>query len=601
MRTLACILVGYYLILAGCASSQAPRNPQNPPESAELGQISQQIDALEQEQKATVGLTVAAEGYLKTKGLMEKQDYEARKQALIQLQLEHKGRNLPTAQLLDTGADLQAHLVMLRKNESFLSDRVHELKKQRSSLVHQETLGTSVAEVQTSTARVAQAKTEPVAQPVQTLPAQEQTEPVPVPQPVQPAAPVQEPTPPVSQEPASPAVVVTNRPENSEVPVATPSPEPIRQEEVNEPASQPGQAAEPSVAPSPVVEPQVPVSQPATVQPQPKQPEIETAQPPVRKVEEPVSEPPKVVNEPVREPPKVVSITRPQITSKPVQIPDVAEAEETTTAEPPATSAAEATEPEETSSFSQGNYRALIIANYRYPARFDQWPSLRTPKANADAVVKALKGLFGIPRNNIYYVENATRKKMADAFSRLATSVRGKESVLICYFGHGHYENDSNEGFWTSVDIRNDSNQHLIPSQEIQQWINRISQRAQHVLVVSNSCFSRPLIRKLPAGSRPQVKTLKSCRILAGNEEDYNDRSYKNSGMSPFGYFLVEGLKQRTARSSSKLASYVRKNLRKLGQSADYGVLKSSEDRGGELVFSRTSEEPIEESGSDEE
>jgi len=124
-----------------------------------------------------------------------------------------------------------------------------------------------------------------------------------------------------------------------------------------------------------------------------------------------------------------------------------------------------------------------------------------------------------------------------------------------------------------------------------------VADHAKHVFMVSDSCFSGTLLREGHRGLKVVEKTdkyyrkvaqKKSVQILAAGGLEYVDDNYKDTGHSPFTYYLMEHLKQTPERYLSatdislEVARAVSKNVY---QTPEKGVLHGAGDSNGEFFF----------------
>ncbi len=169
-----------------------------------------------------------------------------------------------------------------------------------------------------------------------------------------------------------------------------------------------------------------------------------------------------------------------------------------------------------------GQYRALVIGNDDYDDPERLWPSLKTAIADAEAVAELLRSEYGFAE--ITLLRNAKRRDIVRAFNRLAQTAQENDSVLIYYAGHGHLNERTKEGFWIPVDAEGSDDSTFVSNAIIKTKLGVIADRARHVLLVSDSCFSGALLREGNRGVSlsdrneryyQKVSKKKSVQILA--------------------------------------------------------------------------------------
>ena len=536
------------ILLISCASN-ANKSEQfvRQGESDEYREVSDHLDALENEQKAITRLEVAADAYLQSPTPSAKKEYEEKRHALRALRERNKANNLPIGPEMPAGNDLKQEIAMLKQNHDAVSDQVRALTKKRSDIVTAETLG---EQRKNPTLAVAESATNPA--PTPSKPIVPETSPV---QPYNNDVTDQQVPKPVIPTPDVNAEVVEIKPDS--VP-----PQPMTPEI---------KATTPAVLPDPEVtvigktDPVTSIS--------PSRPTV-TSQPPVN----PVVNPPEHTATPAVSEPDDEDIARidHRRFAKPNKDKELARTEPSLIAKPSKTEMGSA----------QGVYRVLIIANSDYRDASDNWQALTTPQDNAQALMRVLRQDYGVDRDNILYCPNASRKKMSQAFVQLDQMVQAQDSLLICYFGHAAL--DDQEQSWVSVDIKNSGDQHLLPNEELYSTLSDLGAKVKHLLVITSVAFDKKFLSSKAASAKQKgtaavtkMNNTRSIRILMADAEEYSDKIYKNSGLSKFAYLLLQGLKKGKIVAASELADAVKKG----GVKAYYGTLKGTKDQGGELVF----------------
>ena len=152
-------------------------------------------------------------------------------------------------------------------------------------------------------------------------------------------------------------------------------------------------------------------------------------------------------------------------------------------------------------SLNLGDYYALVIGNQEYM----QWPSLNTPENDARRTAEILANKYGFKTRVLM---NATRYDILQALNELRKELTEKDSLVVYYAGHGHYDEKIQRGYWVPVDGDTDSNVNWISTFAITDILSAMS--AVHVLVVADSCYSGALTRsalaRLEAGATEEAK-----------------------------------------------------------------------------------------------
>ncbi len=247
------------------------------------------------------------------------------------------------------------------------------------------------------------------------------------------------------------------------------------------------------------------------------------------------------------------------------------------------------------SNINNGVYRALIIGNNQYQDQQGKWQSLSTAVKDAREVAALLKEQYGF--TDIRLLENATRRDVLFALEDLANRSLKNDNVLIYYAGHGFLDDETNKGFWVPVDAEGDDHTTFLRNSTIRDEVSSIASRVQHTLLISDSCFSGSLLRTASRGISQsdytekyfeKVSNKKSVQIMAAGGFEFVDDDYRESGHSPFTYFLINELKTNNSPmfTVSQLSGNVERAVaNNVDQVPESGVLQGAGDELGEFIF----------------
>ncbi|MFC1822104.1 caspase domain-containing protein, partial [Thermodesulfobacteriota bacterium] len=205
--------------------------------------------------------------------------------------------------------------------------------------------------------------------------------------------------------------------------------------------------------------------------------------------------------------------------------------------------------------FVNGVYRALLIGNNEYKDPEGLWVPLKTPIKDTEAIAEALQTHYGFNPDHITFLKNATRAEILSSFSKLAKTTKENDSVFIYYAGHGYANPDTKEAFWIPIDAEGKEDYTYVRNSTLKSKLAVVADRAKHVFLVSDSCFSATLIREGHRGIKQEEKTehyyrkvarKKSVQILAAGGLEYVDDNYKETGHSPFTHFFLKQLEHNT-------------------------------------------------------
>ena len=136
------------------------------------------------------------------------------------------------------------------------------------------------------------------------------------------------------------------------------------------------------------------------------------------------------------------------------------------------------------------------INRYRY------WLPLHGPVGDVQEIRNILQSRYYIDEVHELYDEQATKANIIKLLVRLQRTIKPDDSVLILYSGHGHLDEHSNTGFWIPVNAGTDvyEQHNWLPHTQLKGLIANIE--ANHVCVISDSCFAGDLIhatRSIPS------------------------------------------------------------------------------------------------------
>lgn len=238
----------------------------------------------------------------------------------------------------------------------------------------------------------------------------------------------------------------------------------------------------------------------------------------------------------------------------------------------------------------RGQYYALLIGNNSYR----QLTSLQTAVNDATTIEKVLKDSYGFQTRLIL---NATRKDILSAINDLRNKLSERDNLLIYYAGHGNFDRSAEKAYWLPVDALRDNPIDWIIADDITSSIKRLS--AQHVLIVSDSCYSGTLSRNaqtnlISKGDRDEFLTKMMNRpsrtlMASGGNEPVTDGG--GSGHSIFAYSFIKALKEidLSVFTADELF-YQSIRSRVAGRSEqipEYSEIRNSGHDGGDFVFIR--------------
>ncbi len=216
---------------------------------------------------------------------------------------------------------------------------------------------------------------------------------------------------------------------------------------------------------------------------------------------------------------------------------------------------------------------------------YAHWPALENAVKDARDVIDLLVRHYQFESDQVIslFDQDATEARIYQAIRELKRRITPADNLLIYYSGHGHYDEEFDEGAWVPVDARQDTEDGYIKNVNIIHKLNAID--SHHTLLIVDSCFSGTLVVRKRAVVVDE--RFRSRRILAsGRNETVSDGMA--GANSPFAAGLLTFLRKNTDKAikTTQLIEYVKDYLyTKARQTPVEGRLQNSKDEGGEFVF----------------
>jgi hypothetical protein len=233
------------------------------------------------------------------------------------------------------------------------------------------------------------------------------------------------------------------------------------------------------------------------------------------------------------------------------------------------------------------------------------FPDLNTSVNDAKAVKNSFLKRYHFDKYHLIelYDEEATRRNILAKLRYLTRRVGPDDSVIIFYSGHGRLDSARREGSWIPVEGAMDDASSWISNKQIYDYLKIDANKAKHILLISDSCFSGDSFRgyreKMARATDEVIKTaynLRSRQVIASGES----KPLVEEGLSHnsiFTHFLLEVLNEnkKPFLVSSELCKALKKGLEENSyQTPAFGTLNDEEGKkGGELILFLNSEELV--------
>ena len=235
-----------------------------------------------------------------------------------------------------------------------------------------------------------------------------------------------------------------------------------------------------------------------------------------------------------------------------------------------------------------GNFYALVIGDNKYS--FLQ--ELKTAENDAREIAAVLRDDYHF---NVTLLLNAGRSDIMLSLDKFRSLLTEDDNFLIFYAGHGYLDVKGDEGYWLPIDAKMDNEINWISNSYIATVLKAVA--ANHVLIVSDSCYSGKLVR---GGEEKQVslknlsyyKNITSkrsrCVISSGGLEPVVDNGGED-GHSIFASSFINALKENKGiMDTNTLFTEVRHMVMlNSSQTPEFADLRNAGHMGGEFLFIR--------------
>lgn len=251
-----------------------------------------------------------------------------------------------------------------------------------------------------------------------------------------------------------------------------------------------------------------------------------------------------------------------------------------------------------------GAYRnkAVVIGISQYqkdgsPATGDAWRDLPSAKGDAEALAGVLEETYGYEVTRLYD-QQATRGAVLAAVDALAAAGPATRGI-VCFAGHGTFEESRKEGYWIPSDARKSidgrpAREDWIRNSTIHKIIN--ASELRQILVIADACYAGALFQQddtrgetPPTTSGTPDAPLSPARFLiaSGGMEEVPDGGNARSAFMKEILDLLN-MPRTPPLTAQQLGHEVRDRLqRKAGRSIAVGPLVLPATTGGHFVFAK--------------
>ena len=231
----------------------------------------------------------------------------------------------------------------------------------------------------------------------------------------------------------------------------------------------------------------------------------------------------------------------------------------------------------------QSVYYGLIIGINKY--KDNRINDLNNPIKDCEILIDALIKNYTFEKENITFLQNATRAEMIISLDELSRKVTNNDNLLIFYAGHGDWDEKSNNGWWLPSDAERDNKANWFRNSAMVDYLNEID--SKHTLLITDACFGGAIFETRSGFSDNEeayeflYELPSRTAMTSGNKSEVPDRS-------AFTKYLVDRLNknQNTYMSSAHLFNSF--NLAVIKNSSaipQFGDIENVGHEGGDFIF----------------
>jgi len=232
-----------------------------------------------------------------------------------------------------------------------------------------------------------------------------------------------------------------------------------------------------------------------------------------------------------------------------------------------------------------GKFYAIIIGSSAY--KDPGIPDLDSlPIKDAMALKNVLCKKYIFEKENVKALYNPTRRDIVIAFADMSKKITPNDNLLIFYAGHGHYEKESDIGYWlpTDAEVSNPSN--WLYNDQLVADVKKI--KSLHTLLISDACFSGSIFKTRAVNMEEANSFIKQKYALPSRKAITSGTLKTVPNKSVFIKYLLDRLTNNkeafftASQLFQSLEQPVSNNSKSLPQ---FGVIQNVGDEGGDFIF----------------
>jgi len=249
------------------------------------------------------------------------------------------------------------------------------------------------------------------------------------------------------------------------------------------------------------------------------------------------------------------------------------------------TSGKKAEEPLIVDATEGGNYYALLIGVSDYVDA--AIPDLENqPIKDVEKLAAVLQSKYTFNKDNITSLKNPSRRELVIALDNLSKNITSEDNVLIFYAGHGHYEEDSQIGYWLPKDAEVANTSNWLYNDQLVASIKKI--KSKHTLLITDACFSGSIFKTRAVNMEAAGDAIKKKYELPSRKAITSGTLKTVPNVSVFMKYLLDRLAKNSDKyfSASQLFQSIEIPVGNNSPTTpQYGVIQNVGDEGGDFIF----------------
>jgi len=204
---------------------------------------------------------------------------------------------------------------------------------------------------------------------------------------------------------------------------------------------------------------------------------------------------------------------------------------------------------------------------------------------DAKRLAQILNDKYTFKKETIQILLNPDRSAIQRSLDNLSKTITEKDNLLIFYAGHGHYDEQSELGYWLPADAEKEYTSNWIYNDVLVANLKRI--RSKHSLLISDACFSGSIFKTR--------STLEDAPVALQKKYELKSRKAITSGVlqtvpnkSVFFKYLADQLDNNQDKylSASQLFQDIEIPVgNNSPNTPQFGVIRNVGDEGGDFIF----------------